>query len=136
MMRALCLALILSAAPALAGPAEDAAAAWKAGDHAAAAAIWAPLAEGGDPVAQFNMGILHDQGQGVAADPAQAVAWYRRAAEAGDARAAFNLGQAHLTGTGAPKDVAEAIRWYAVAAEAGDVLAQYRLGILLSDGAE
>ena len=42
------------------------------GDEAAKA--WRPLAEGGDAMAQFNLGLLHETGRGVAD------AWYERAA--------------------------------------------------------
>ena len=44
-------------------------------------------AEQGDAVAQFNLGVKYDNGQGVPQDYAEAVKWYRKAAEQGDAGA-------------------------------------------------
>jgi len=42
--------------------------------------------------AQFNLGYLLRNGEGVVKDAEQALSWYRRAAEAGHADAQFNLG--------------------------------------------
>src|SRR5262245_21867940 len=49
-------------------------------DGAAAVAAWRPLAEDGDPDAQYLIGLVLDEGRGVPADPAEAARWYRRAA--------------------------------------------------------
>jgi len=49
-------------------------------------------AEQGDAMAQFNLGVMYDEGQGVARDDAKAVEWYTKAAEQGDSRAKFNFG--------------------------------------------
>ena len=38
-------------------------------------------AETGDADAQYNLGVMHYQGEGVAQDPKQAATWFRRAAE-------------------------------------------------------
>lgn len=103
-------------------------------DFDAAAGHWRDLAEAGDPLAQFNMGILHDNRPAETRDPAEAMVWYRKAAEAGDARAAFNLGLMHEEGDGTEADVAKAVSWYERAAEAGDLLAQHRLGLILGEG--
>jgi TPR repeat protein len=43
-------------------------AAAKKGDYAAALREWTPLAEQGDAVAQFNLGVMYQQGQGVSQD--------------------------------------------------------------------
>jgi TPR repeat protein len=44
-------------------------------------------AEHGDAEAQYNLGILYHDGQGVPRDDAEAVKWYRKAAEQGNALA-------------------------------------------------
>ena len=49
------------------------------------------LAEQGDATAQFNLGIMYDNGRGVPQDDAEAVRWYRLAADRGHATARFNL---------------------------------------------
>ena len=78
-----------------------------------------PLAEGGDAMAQFNLGLLHETGRGVAEDLAQAAAWYERAALQGVTQAQFNLALLHQTGRGVEKDGAQALYWLEVAARHG-----------------
>ena len=67
-------------------------AAHQRGDFATALREWTPLAEQGDAPAQFNLGLMYDNGQGVPQDDKTAVKWYRLAAEQGVAVAQFNLG--------------------------------------------
>lgn len=119
---------------ALAGAFEDGAAAYGRGDYKAAYSAWAPLAQNGNPTAQFNLGILYDQGKGVAQNRGEASTWYRRAAELGDIRAAFNLGSMLVQGDGGEKKSGEAIKWFRMAADKGDVLAQFVLGRIHEEG--
>ena len=67
-------------------------AAYDRGDYATALKEWRPLAERGVSTAQFNLGVIYDNGEGVPQDYAEAVKWYRKAAEQGDAAAQSNLG--------------------------------------------
>ena len=46
---------------------------------------WIPLAEQGDLTAQFNVGAMYKNGQGVPQDDQAAAMWYEKAAEQGDA---------------------------------------------------
>lgn len=82
----LLIVLVLSAAPALADLQAGFDAAQK-GDYATAFREWMPLADQGDAAAQYNLGIMYDNGQGVAQDYGAAVKWYRKAADQGDADA-------------------------------------------------
>jgi len=66
--------------------------------------------------AQNSLGLMYDQGEGVAQDDAEAVKWYRKAAEQGYAAAQSWLGWMYATGTGVPEDDAEALKWYRKAA--------------------
>src|SRR3990172_7650549 len=103
-------ALVLSlslAAPVAAGPFEDAAAAYELGDYATALRLMRPLAEQGDALAQYNLGVMYENGQGVPQDYAEAVKWYRKAADQGVALAQSNLGFAYANGQGVPQDGAE-----------------------------
>jgi len=60
--------------------------------------VWNRIAaEQGYPDAQYNLGVMYENGQGIAKDEAQAVAWYRKAAEQGFAPAQFNLGVMYAT---------------------------------------
>ena len=69
-------------------------------------------AEQGNAVAQFNLGVMYANGQGVPKDDAEAARWYRLAAEQGHDGAQVNLGIMYDNGEGVPKDPAEAVRWY------------------------
>ncbi|MCA3273862.1 MAG: sel1 repeat family protein [Roseomonas sp.] len=89
------------------------------GLHAEAAAAYRRAAEQGNPVAQSKLGLMLQNGQGVARDDAQAVQWYRRAADQGLAIAQNNLGYALATGRGVARDDAQAAQWYWRAAEQG-----------------
>jgi len=87
----------------------------------AAAAQWFRLAAdtGNLPEAQNHLGLLYDQGRGVAADPVEAARWFRRAAAQNLAVAMANLARAYQAGRGVPADPAEAKRWQAQAAAHG-----------------
>ena len=66
--------------------------AYQRGDYATALWEWRPLAEQGDAVAQNNLGVMYENGQGVAQDFAEALKWYRKSAEQGYVVAQHNLG--------------------------------------------
>jgi TPR repeat protein len=73
-------------------------------------------AEGGDAMAQYNLGIAHAFGQGVPQDYTEAVEWYRKAAEQGVQNAQYNLGVSYLNGQGVPKDYTLAAFWFSLSA--------------------
>ena len=132
-------ALILALWLPLAGPVaadqfDDALAAANSGDFATALRLWRPLAEQGRADAQFNLGVIYANGQGVPQDYAAAVKWYRLAAEQGDAKAQYNLGYMYDKGQGVPQDYAAAVKWYRLAAEQGDAAAQNNLGLMYAKG--
>jgi FOG: TPR repeat, SEL1 subfamily len=83
--------LVLSfAEPAAAGPLEDADAALKRRDYAAALRFIRPLAEQGNANAQYNLGVLYDNGLGVPQDKVRAYMWFTLSASQGrDGAAAF-----------------------------------------------
>ena len=119
----------------------EGAAAFETGNYGEAASIWRPLAEEGDPKAQFNLGLLHETGRGVTGDPAEAAMWYERAARQGVTQAQLNLAALHQTGRGVAQDPAEALYWLEVAAQLGEgaareqaVAAAAELAPLLEDG--
>jgi TPR repeat protein len=65
--------------------------AYKSGDYATALREWTPLAEQGNAVAQYNLGVMYRKGKGVPQNHKTAVKWYRLSAEQGDADAQSNL---------------------------------------------
>src|SRR4029079_12110789 len=76
------------AAPAAAGPLEDADAALKRRDYATAVRLIRPLAEQGNANAQYNLGVLYDNGLGVPQDRVRAYMWLNLAAMQGRESAA------------------------------------------------
>jgi hypothetical protein len=81
----------IGASAVLAGPWEDGVTAYQKGDYISAFKLWQPLAEGGDPRAENNLGVLYEKGLGITADINRAVDWYRRAATNGHLGAQDNL---------------------------------------------
>jgi uncharacterized protein YecT (DUF1311 family) len=81
-------------------------------DFAAALREWIPLAKQGHASAQYNLGLMYDNGRGVPEDDKTAVKWYRLAAEQGDAFAQRNLGRMYAYGQGVPQDAMTAAKWY------------------------
>ncbi|WP_041390265.1 SPOR domain-containing protein [Sphingobium chlorophenolicum] len=104
--------------------------AWQQGDYAKAIGVWQPLAQAGDPDAQFNMGQAYKLGRGVKADPAAAIDWYRKAAKQGHSRAEDNLGLLMFQ----QGDRAGAFPYLQRAAERGEPRAQYIVGTALFNG--
>lgn len=119
---------------AIAGPYEDAGAAYTRGDYATALRLMRPLADQGDARAQSNLGLMYAEGKGVPQDFAEAVRWYRKAADQGYARAQSNLGLKYDDGQGVPQDYAEAVKWYRKAADQGYARAQFNLGDMYAEG--
>lgn len=84
---------------AMAGPLEDGVAAAARGDYATALPLLRPLAERGDPDAQFELGHMYATGgPGVPEDLLQAVEFYTFAARQGNTKAQLNLSGLYLIG--------------------------------------
>ena len=132
--RLLAVLLALAAAPAAAGDFQAGVAAAQAGDYGRALAEWKPLAEAGKRDAQFNLGLLYENGLGVPKDAAAAARWYLRAAEQDDREAQAYLAEMYANGLGIPRDDAEALRWYKRAGELGHPAAQYNVGLFYALG--
>jgi TPR repeat protein len=74
----------------------------------------------GNALAQNNLGLLYDLGDGVPQDYAVARQWYEQSAAQNHAAAQFNLGLLYANGHGVPQDYAMARQWYEKAMAAGD----------------
>ena len=73
----------------------------------------------GDAKAQYNLGSMYEDGQGVSQDYDKAVKWYRFAVEKGEPRAQINLGRLFAIGYGVPQDFIRAHMWFDLAAALG-----------------
>ncbi len=122
------------AAPVLAGPAEDAEAAYKRGDYATTLRLMRPLAEQGNAGAQWLIGMMYLSGQGVPKDYAKAMALLRKSGEQGFSPAQHRIGIMYEKGWGVPQDYVEAVKWYRKAAEQGLVKSQAMLSRMYLKG--
>jgi TPR repeat protein len=65
-------------------------------------------ATGGLAAAQHNIGLLYNNGYGVAENPIEAVKWFKQASEKELKESEYMLGLAYQSGNGASLDYAEA----------------------------
>jgi len=122
------------ASTALSGPPEEAVLAYQRGDYAAAFNDFRSLADHGDAHAQFMLGLMYHDGQGISPDETQAFAWFRKAAEQGNAEAQNYVGYMYTHGQGVTENRVAGFEWLRKAAAQGNATAQYRLGIAYVDG--
>ncbi len=110
--------------------------AYKRGDFAAALNQLVAVANQGDAGAEFYVGEMLLNGQGVAKDAATAFQWYLSAANHGYMSAATTVGVLYLRGIGIRQDIAAGAEWLRRAADAqlGDGIAEYNLGVLNEAG--
>lgn len=113
---------------------EQANAAFAAGNYALAQKELKPLLDKGDARSQYAMGVMAENGFGMAKNYPQAVHWYLKAAKQGNTDAQYNLGAMYEHGVGIPVNYVEAARWYRPAAESGDIDALSNLGVLYETG--
>jgi uncharacterized protein len=104
--------------------------AWQRSDYSGAVAIWRPLAEKGDPDAQFNLGQSYRLGRGVPTNLAAAKTWFERAANQGHVDAQTTLGLL-LFQNG---DQAPGLKWLKRAADQGEPRALLIYGTALVNG--
>ena len=79
--------------------------------------LWHPLAEGGDPKAQYNIGRCYHNGDGIDQDNSKAIEWYMKAAAQGEPRSHFNL---HIVFKEELKEGEKASEWLTKAVELGE----------------
>ena len=97
--------------------------AYRFGNYKTALNLLKPLAEAGHADAQFQLGWMYHNGEGVVQDDKEAVKWYRMTAEQGIAIAQNNLGAMYANGEGVQYDFNKAHMWYNIARSNGDDLA-------------
>ena len=84
--------------------------------------------------AQYDLGVLYKNGEGVKRDYKKAIYWYSKAAEQEYSSAQYDLGVLYYYGEGVKRDYKKAIYWYSKAAEQGLKDAQNALGVLYKNG--
>lgn len=88
----------------------------------------------GETAAQFQLGIIYEDGEIVEKNISKALSWYSRAAEQGDGDAQIRMGEIYEQGIGIEANKKEAIKWYTAATrQSADNIraeAQYQLALI------
>ena len=129
-IRPLILAALLLPQILSAGPLEDGHDAFDNKQYKQAYTIWLPLAEQGDPEAQYNIALLYMKGNGVEQSDRIALSWFTRAGEQGMADAQYNAGVLFYSGKGVYPDHKSAMEWWKLSADQGHPNAQNNLAIM------
>ncbi|WP_293624904.1 SH3 domain-containing protein [Salinisphaera sp.] len=125
---------LAASAPAFGDDFSDAITAYQRGDYDTAHDLWAPLAEGGDARAQFNLALLYGNGLGRPLDRETARRWFEAAAEQGNVQAQYNLARMLQSGDGVQRDIGAAREWYEKAARKDFAPAQNNLALMYLEG--
>ena len=118
LMKKLCLIFILGLIISLPVRADfnDGVVAYLMGQYNRAYSTMRSLAESSNHAyAQYYVGMMHLNGQGVEQDYKEAGVWFRKASEQSIPQAQFKLGSLYMKGQGLPQDYEFAYSWYRVA---------------------
>ena len=129
-------ACLASSVPTIAAAAtmKDAYSTYINGEFAEALRLIRPLAQGGDPEAQYILGYMYETGHVAKRDSTEAARWFQMAAEQGDALSQISLGRLYEAGKGVPLDYQVAAKLYKKAADQGSARAHFRLANLYRQG--
>lgn len=86
-------------------------AAYESGDYPVAYEGFSKLAQDRHVKAQYLLGLLYLNGQGVRKSADRGLGWLKQAAENGSYLAAAELGQIYVTGQGGEMNADEAAKW-------------------------
>ena len=89
----------------------------------------------GDSDAEYQLGLINEQGLGQSPEVAEAIQYYRQAATNGHAKAMLALARLYQEGVGVNKDLAQAAGYYKQLAQQDNPDAQYQLGLFCVYGA-
>jgi len=106
----------------------------KSGNFAEAYYLWRPLAEAGDPSAQYGIGWMYHNGYGLSINDQKAYEWWGKAAAQNYVEAIFSIGTLYQFGYGAlKKDSKIALSYYLMAAVEGHEESQLILKTMLQN---
>lgn len=108
--------------------------AFRSGYDQTALATLTPLADEGNPKAQYWLADIYENGLGVAPDLKASLALLEKSAAQGFVPAERHLGDLYLEGNEALQDFGKARSWLSKAAFAGDGKAELRLGHIYALG--
>lgn len=97
-------------------------------------AQWRNEASQGDVFAQFNIGVMYRDGDGVQQDYTEAMKWFKLAAAQGNAKVQFIIGAIYVMGQGVTQDFRIAKEWFRKVCDNGDQQSCYWYRILNEAG--
>ncbi len=89
-----------------------------------------PLAAKGHAASQYNLGVMHEWGNGVPKDNVEAMRWYGLSAERSHKDAQNNLGAMYSKGEGAEQSFVDALKWFVISAENGSEAGRKNIDIV------
>ncbi|MEI8397065.1 MAG: tetratricopeptide repeat protein, partial [Rhodospirillaceae bacterium] len=89
------------------------------GDFATAHRLLRPVAEQGDALAQYSLGLMYSNGDGASQDYKEAAKWYFLVAQQGVVPAQGNLASMFMSGKGVDQDYKQALFLIKLAASNG-----------------
>lgn len=104
------------------------------GDFELAMSLWMPHAQSGNPIAQFYVGSLYRNGEGVDIDYLEAARWFKLSADNGEWVSQSNLGQMYYLGQGVDQNYKTAAYYFELAATQGDPKSQHNLAHMYQSG--
>jgi TPR repeat protein len=81
-----------------------------------------------------DLGLMYDNGNGIATDYGKAAFWYRRAAELGNSAGMVNLGYLYARGKGVEQNDGLAVAWYRRAVTEGNAAGMHNLAVMADGG--
>jgi TPR repeat protein len=102
-----------------AGPYEDGVAAYARGDYATALQLLRPFAARGNAIAQYSLGVMYSDGQGVPQNYTEGLKWLLLSAKQGYAFAQTRLGEKYALGQGVQQNNVTALMWFNLAVGQG-----------------
>lgn len=106
----------------------------QSGDFDTAFSEWQPLAASGSMLAQYYLGVMYENGDGVPIDLEEARRLYLSAANQGLDVAQDRVATMYEIGIGGHQDSREALSWYKKAGEQGLAGSQNSAGVMLEQG--
>jgi hypothetical protein len=103
-------------------------------DPKEAAKWYREAAEKGNASAQWSLGEMYADGDGIDPDPVEAARFLAKTAEQGDADYQSMLAYRYFKGKGVVQDYGEAAKWFRKAADQGNPLGQSGLGVMCAHG--
>ncbi|MBO9879815.1 MULTISPECIES: tetratricopeptide repeat protein [Xanthomonas] len=108
--------------------------AYDSGSYKAALGILEPLADAGDPSAQYTLGLIYHHGIEVKQDYPQSFGWLLLAAKKDVPQAAYVVAVMYAHGQGVSSDPKTAIQWYERAGKHGYSPAFHNPGVQYAQG--